>query len=67
MSEAAPTFHPDTGTITGAEHLVISENPYIELLTNPRLYDSEWRALANVNFQLCVVVVKINRRELEVG
>lgn len=53
-------YHPDTDTVTGAEHLVISEYPnYVELLDNPRKVDGEWRAVANVNQQLCVVVVSL--------
>ena len=53
-------YHPETDTVTGAEHLVISEYPrYVELLDNPRKVDGEWRAVANVDQQLCIVVVSL--------
>lgn len=57
-------YHPDSNTISGAEHHVISEYPrYVELLSNPSLHDGEWRALANVDNQLCVVVVRISPKK----
>jgi hypothetical protein len=56
-----PRYWPETNTVTGADGLVLSEHPrYIELLTNPACYDGEWRALANVDQSLRVVVVSLN-------
>lgn len=59
-------YHPETNAISGAEHLVVGNGPrYVELLTNPTKHGDEWRALANVDGQLAVVVVSIHRKESE--
>jgi hypothetical protein len=50
-------------SLEAAAGAVISEAPYVELITAPQCYDGEWRALANVNGALCVVALKVTPEE----
>ena len=38
---------------------VISEEPYIKLLSNPHYVNGRWEAMAQINTSLCVIEVNI--------
>jgi len=42
---------------------VISEVPYVELLSIPRQEDNKWIATANVNGMLAIVELKVTKLE----
>lgn len=42
---------------------VISEVPYVQLLSVPAWVDGEWRAVANVAGMLCLIEVTLRRSE----
>lgn len=42
---------------------VISEYPYIKVLSIPQQFNGQWRALAIVNESLCIIELKIKEKE----
>lgn len=46
--------------VEGVAERIISESPYVKLLTDPIHDGTQWRALANVEGMLCVIAVNIS-------